>query len=80
MIGKLKQQLQEELNNIYEAGLYKKERVITKPQATEIEVSSIGCDAYFLLGQNNNYNNPSFPVAMYKYKLDNQCGCSSYLS
>ena len=40
MIGKLKQQLQEELNNIYEAGLYKKERVITKPQATEIEVST----------------------------------------
>ena len=40
MIGKLKQQLQEELNNIYEAGLYKKERVITRPQATEIEVST----------------------------------------
>ena len=40
MIGKLKQQLQEELNNIHEAGLYKKERVITRPQATEIEVST----------------------------------------
>ena len=40
MIGKLKQQLQEELNNISEAGLYKKERIITKPQATEIEVST----------------------------------------
>ena len=40
MIGKLKQQLQEELINIYEAGLYKKERVITRPQATEIEVST----------------------------------------
>ena len=40
MIGKLKQQLQEELNNIFEAGLYKKERVITRPQATEIEVST----------------------------------------
>ena len=40
MIGKLKQQLQEELNNISEAGLYKKERVITRPQATEIEVST----------------------------------------
>jgi len=40
MIGKLKQQLQEELNNISEAGLYKKERVITRPQSTEIEVST----------------------------------------
>ena len=40
MIGKLKQQLQEELNSISEAGLYKKERIITKPQATEIEVST----------------------------------------
>ncbi len=40
MIGKLKQQLQVELNNISEAGLYKKERIITKPQDTEIEVST----------------------------------------
>ena len=40
MIGKLKQQLREELNNISEAGLYKKERIITRPQATEIEVST----------------------------------------
>ena len=40
MIGKLRQQLQEELNSISEAGLYKNERVITKPQATEIEVST----------------------------------------
>ena len=28
----------------------------------------IGCDAYFLLGENNNYNNPILPIAMYKYK------------
>ena len=40
MIGKLKTQLQQELNSISEAGLYKKERIITKPQATEIEVST----------------------------------------
>ena len=40
----------------------------------------IGCDAFFLLGQNNNYNNPTFPVAMYKYKLDNQCGCTDPLA
>ena len=40
MIGKLKQQLQEELNSISAAGLYKKERIITKPQSTEIQVST----------------------------------------
>ena len=40
MIGKLRQQLQEELNSISEAGLYKKERIITKPQDTEIEVNT----------------------------------------
>ena len=38
MIGKLKQQLQEELDSISAAGLYKKERIITKPQSTEIQV------------------------------------------
>ena len=40
MIGKLKQQLQEELDSISAAGLYKKERIITKPQSTEILVST----------------------------------------
>ena len=35
----------------------------------------IGCDAYFLLGENNNYSSPILPISMYKYKLDNQCGC-----
>ena len=40
MIGKLKQQLQAELDSISKAGLFKKERVITRPQATEIEVST----------------------------------------
>ena len=40
MIGKLKQQLQTELDNILKAGLFKKERVIVKPQSTEIEVST----------------------------------------
>ena len=40
MIGKLKQQLQEELDSISAAGLYKKERIITKPQSTEIQVST----------------------------------------
>jgi glycine C-acetyltransferase len=36
MIGKLKEQLQQELDTISEAGLYKKERIIVKPQATQI--------------------------------------------
>jgi N-acetylneuraminic acid mutarotase len=36
----------------------------------------IGCDVYFLLGQNNNYNTPSLPVSVVKYKLDQQCGCT----
>ena len=40
MIGKLKQQLQTELDSIFQAGLFKKERVIVKPQSTEIEVST----------------------------------------
>ena len=40
MIGKLKQQLQTELDSIIKAGLFKKERVIVKPQSTEIEVST----------------------------------------
>ncbi|MFL2576884.1 MAG: glycine C-acetyltransferase [Flavobacteriales bacterium] len=40
MIGKLKQQLQTELDSITKAGLFKKERVIVKPQSTEIEVST----------------------------------------
>ena len=40
MIGKLKEQLQQELDIISNAGLYKKERIIVKPQATLIEVST----------------------------------------
>jgi N-acetylneuraminic acid mutarotase len=36
----------------------------------------IGCDAYFILGQNNNYNLPSLPVSLFKYKLDQACGCT----
>ena len=40
MIGGFKKQLNDELERITDAGLYKKERVITKPQSTEIEVST----------------------------------------
>ena len=40
MIGKLQQQLEEELAIIKDAGLYKKERVITTPQGASISVST----------------------------------------
>jgi glycine C-acetyltransferase len=40
MYGKLKQHLQDELVAINEAGLYKRERIITTPQGAEIGVST----------------------------------------
>jgi len=40
MLGKFQQQLQDELTNIQEAGLYKKERIITNPQGASIRVST----------------------------------------
>lgn len=40
MIGKLEQQLQNELNEITEAGLYKKERIITTPQGASVKVEN----------------------------------------
>ncbi len=40
MYGNLQQQLQQELKNIEEAGLFKKERIITTPQAADIKVSN----------------------------------------
>ena len=40
MYGKLKQHLATELANIEEAGLYKKERIITSPQGAEIGVNT----------------------------------------
>ena len=36
----------------------------------------IGCDVYFLLGQNNNFSTPILPVEVYKYKLNQDCGCT----
>ncbi|MCX6351257.1 MAG: glycine C-acetyltransferase [Bacteroidetes bacterium] len=39
MYGKLKEMLDAELNSIREQGLYKNERVITSPQAAEIEIA-----------------------------------------
>ncbi len=40
MYGKLKEELQKELKNIEEAGLFKHERIITSPQDAEIQVST----------------------------------------
>ncbi len=40
MYGKLKEDLQQELQSIRDAGLYKKERIIMTPQAAEIKVST----------------------------------------
>lgn len=40
MYGKIKQHLQAEIQSIKEAGLYKKERIITSKQSAEIKISS----------------------------------------
>lgn len=40
MYGKLQEQLQKELSAIEEAGLYKKERIITTPQGATVKVDS----------------------------------------
>jgi len=40
MYGKLQNQLQDELKSIEEAGLYKKERIITTPQGATVKVDS----------------------------------------
>ena len=40
MLGKFQKQLQDELANITDAGLFKKERIITNPQGASIKVST----------------------------------------
>ena len=40
MYGKMQDYLQNELNNIREAGLFKNERIIVTPQGAEIKVNS----------------------------------------
>ncbi len=40
MYGKLQDDLKKELNNIQEAGLFKKERIITTPMGAEVKVNS----------------------------------------
>lgn len=51
MYGKLQQQLQTELQNIEEAGLYKRERVITTPQGAEVHVNT-GEDVIIMCANN----------------------------
>ena len=36
----------------------------------------IGCDVYFLLGQNTGTFPGSYPLNIYKYKLSQDCGCT----
>ena len=36
----------------------------------------IGCDVYFLLGQNWNSSPATDPISVYKYKLSQDCGCT----
>jgi glycine C-acetyltransferase len=70
MYDRLQAHLQKELNDIREAGLYKKERVITTPQGAEIKVQS-GAEVLNFCA--NNYlglsNNPKL-IAAAKEALD----------
>ena len=40
----------------------------------------IGCDVYFLLGQDWNSNFPVDPISVYTYKLSENCGCTDSLA
>lgn len=51
MYGKLQQQLQQEIIEIQEAGLYKRERVITTPQGAEVTVAP-GKDVIIMCANN----------------------------
>jgi glycine C-acetyltransferase len=51
MYGKLQNELQVELTNIKEAGLYKSERIITTPMAAEVKVST-GEDVIIMCSNN----------------------------
>ena len=35
----------------------------------------IGCDVFFLLGQNRNTSPGTYPISVYQYKLSEDCGC-----
>ncbi len=51
MYGKLQKDLQDELKNIEEAGLYKSERIITTPMGAEVQVST-GEDVVIMCSNN----------------------------
>lgn len=51
MYGKMKDHLQQELQAIDEAGLYKRERIITSPQGADVQVSS-GDDVIIMCANN----------------------------
>ena len=51
MYGKLQKDLQDELQNIKEAGLYKSERIITTPMGAEVKVST-GEDVVIMCSNN----------------------------
>jgi glycine C-acetyltransferase len=51
MYGKIQQQLQSELQSIKDAGLYKKERIITTPMGAEVKVST-GEDVIIMCANN----------------------------
>ena len=40
----------------------------------------IGCDVYFMLGQDWNNNIGLYPLSVYRYKLSNDCGCTDMLA
>ena len=40
----------------------------------------IGCDVYFLLGEDLNSTIGTFPISVYKYKLSEDCGCTDALA
>ncbi|MBI1185690.1 glycine C-acetyltransferase [bacterium] len=51
MFGKMKTQLQDELKQIEEAGIYKRERIITTPQGAEVKVNT-GEDVIIMCANN----------------------------
>jgi glycine C-acetyltransferase len=62
MYGEFQQTLQKELNNIQEAGLYKRERIITSPQGSQVKVNS--GDDVIIMCANNYLGLSSHPKVM----------------
>ncbi|MFT5819936.1 MAG: glycine C-acetyltransferase [Crocinitomix sp.] len=62
MIGKLEKQLQDELAEIRNAGLYKEERIITSPQGAEVTVDS--GDNVIIMCANNYLGLSSHPAVI----------------